>query len=186
MELSPMRFKTFIWPHNPKVYSITYERKMAVNKIPFGRYHLQNMGLTRRLLRGEGEFVGEGAYDTFKQLASLFYEETPGVLVHPVWMSVSAWFTALKLEQAPRKDYVRYSFEFWEADSGAQTALSPRKEIQTGVESGSETVWHTVRKGDTLWAIAQRYHTTVESILKLNPGIRNPNLILVGEKVRVA
>ena len=84
MILSPMRFKNFVWPHNPRVYSITYERKIAVHKIPFGRHHLQSLGQTRRVLRGEGEFVGEGAYDTFKQLATVFYEETPGVLAHPV------------------------------------------------------------------------------------------------------
>ena len=23
--LSPMTFKTFVWPHNPRVYAITYE-----------------------------------------------------------------------------------------------------------------------------------------------------------------
>ena len=31
-----MTFKTFVWPHNPRVYTITYERKMAVYKVPFG------------------------------------------------------------------------------------------------------------------------------------------------------
>ena len=29
MTLTPMRFKSFVWPHNPRVYSIDYERKMA-------------------------------------------------------------------------------------------------------------------------------------------------------------
>ena len=71
MNLSPMRFKTFVWPHNPTVYSITFERKMALSKIPFGRHHLQNLGQTRRVFRGQGEFVGAGAYDKFKELASL-------------------------------------------------------------------------------------------------------------------
>lgn len=26
MLLSPMRFKNFVWPHNPRVYSIAFER----------------------------------------------------------------------------------------------------------------------------------------------------------------
>ena len=71
MILSPMRFKSFVWPHNPRVYSITYERKLAAHKIPFGRHCLQSLGQTRRVLRGEGEFVGEGASDTFTALASV-------------------------------------------------------------------------------------------------------------------
>jgi hypothetical protein len=31
MNLSPMRFKQFVWPHNPRVYTITYQRKMAAH-----------------------------------------------------------------------------------------------------------------------------------------------------------
>ena len=39
---APMRYKTFVWPHNPRVYSIEFHRSIAVNKIPYGRYALQN------------------------------------------------------------------------------------------------------------------------------------------------
>ena len=117
MILSPMTFKTFVWPHNPRVYAITYERKMAVYKIPFGRHFLQSLGQPRRVFKGEGEFVGEGAYDKFKELATVFYEETPGVLVHPVWQTAEAYFVDLALRQEPRADYVSYRFTF----TGAQT-----------------------------------------------------------------
>ena len=44
MTLTPMRYKTYTWPHNPRVYSIDYERKMAVHKTPFGLFHLQDLG----------------------------------------------------------------------------------------------------------------------------------------------
>lgn len=228
MKLSPMRFKNFIWPHNPRVYSITYERKMAANKIPFGRHALQSLGQTRRVFRGEGEFVGEGAYNTFKQLATVFYEETPGALIHPVWVATTAWFVGLELEQEPRSDYVRYSFEFWEVVGGKETQLTTRavekedeevlhpgqnsgadtedgsadvpvKPVRPGVSSDSVEVpfgpaageeepaqlHHTVVKGESLWVIAKRYDTTVNDLLTLNPDIRNPNLILIGQKVRV-
>lgn len=183
MILSPMRFKNFIWPHNPMVYSITYERKMAVHKVPFGRHHLQSMGQTRRVMRGEGEFVGEDAYETFSRLATVFYEETPGVLIHPVWVTTTAWFVNLELKQEPRPDYVRYSFEFWEVIDEHDTSLSGSS-AQTG--SGAEgEVWHTVVKGDCLWTLAGTYGTTVDALMALNPSIRNPNLIVVGQKVRV-
>ena len=98
-----MRFKNFVWPHNPRVYSIAFERKLATHKIPFGLHYLQSLGQTRRVLKGEGEFVGENAYELFKQLATVFYEETPGVLVHPVWMTTTAWFAGLELRQMPRR-----------------------------------------------------------------------------------
>ncbi|MGN1097816.1 MAG: LysM peptidoglycan-binding domain-containing protein [Clostridia bacterium] len=35
---------------------------------------------------------------------------------------------------------------------------------------------HTVRSGDTLWALATEHGTTVDEILKLNPGIQPENL----------
>lgn len=190
MILSPMRFKSFVWPHNPRVYSITYERKLAVHKIPFGRHYLQSLGQTRRVLRGEGEFVGREAYDTFKELASVFYEETPGVLVHPVWMTTTAWFAGLELRQEPRRDYVAYAFEFWEVMAdGNTTELEGRPVTTPGQEAadaGQGGVWHTVARGETLWALARRYGVTLSRLIALNPNIRNPNLIYPGQKVRVS
>jgi N-acetylmuramoyl-L-alanine amidase len=38
----------------------------------------------------------------------------------------------------------------------------------------------TVRQGETLWALAQNYHTTVDKIVKFNHA-KNPNLIRVGD-----
>ena len=192
MLLSPMRFKNFVWPHNPRVYSIAFERKLAAHKIPFGLHYLQSLGQPRRVLRGEGEFAGEDAYDTFKTLATVFYEETPGVLVHPVWMTTTAWFAALELRQAPRRDYVAYSVEFWEVEGGAGTpTLSTRPLEQPGTEgggapaAGADAQYHVVVRGDTLWEIARRYGVALERVVELNPSIRNPNLIYPGQKVRL-
>ena len=186
-----MTFKTFVWPHNPRVYTITYERKMAVYKVP-----LQSLGQTRRVLRGEGEFVGQGAYDTFKQLANLFYEETPGVLVHPIWVATTAWFVGLEVEQEPRSDYVRYSFEFWEVDPSVSSQMERQVAENSGGDSQSGTIgggtagtgqeqYHTVVQGDTLWAIANTYGVSLESLLAWNSRIKNPNLITIGQKVQV-
>ena len=68
MRLTPMRYKDYIWPHNPATYSITYERQVAVHKVPFGRYYMQDLGLGRRVMRGQGEFAGREAYEEFKRL----------------------------------------------------------------------------------------------------------------------
>ena len=52
-------------------------------------------------------------------------------------------------------------------------------------QARQEPVYYTVRKGDTLWAIAKGRGMTLAALIALNPQIRNPNRIYPGEKVRV-
>ena len=191
MVLSPMRYKDYVWPHNPRVYSIDYERKMAVHKTPFGLYTMQDLGRTNRVMAGEGEFVGEDAYGQFGQLANMFYLGGPGLLVHPLWQTANAYFVSLRVEQEPRPDYVRYSFTFWEDDSW-YTALAQRAagagetgQVQSGEAAGEGAAYHRVVKGDTLWVLAGKYELSLSELLGLNPQIKNPNLIHVGDEVRV-
>ena len=190
MNLSPMRYRSYTWPHNPRVYSIDYHRTLAVHKLPFGLYQLQDLGRTNRVMKGEGEFVGEGAYGQFGQLANTFYLEGPGLLVHPLWQVSNAYFVSLRLEQEPRPDYVRYSFEFWEENDlrggiATRTTEHPSGGTASTPAAGAQARWHTVAKGDTLWALAQRYGLSLHQLVALNPQLKNPNLIRVGEEVRV-
>ena len=197
MKLTPMRYKNYTWPHNPRTYTIEYERKMAVHKVPFGLYHLQDLGLTRRIMRGEGEFMGEGAYAEFKKLATVFYNDGPGLLIHPVWQTANAFFVELSLKQEPREDYVKYTFTFWELDAHYSTEPQVVKtaggsEGDTGYagrsagQSAGQARYYTVVKGDTLWGISRKYGMTLTALIALNPQIANPNLIYPGQQVRVA
>lgn len=188
MELRPMQYKGFVWPHNPRTYTITYDRQVAVHKVPFGRYAMQDLGMTHRVMRGEGEFVGPEAYDTFRALASVFYEGGPGTLLHPVWQSAQVYFVALALTQEPRKDYVRYTFTFWETYSRYRDTLAPAgasDEGSTPQTEGGTTApggrTHTVVQGETLWGIAQAWGVTLGELLAKNPQLKNPNVIQPGQ-----
>jgi LysM repeat protein len=67
--------------------------------------------------------------------------------------------------------------------SGLQDDAPAGRPATTVPRAGAATV--VVRAGDTLDAIARTSGTSVEAILRLNPGI-DPEALRVGQRVRVA
>jgi LysM repeat protein len=64
------------------------------------------------------------------------------------------------------------------------TTPTPTPTTSTPTPSG-ETTTYVAQAGDTLTRIAERFGTTVQAILAVNPQITNPNLIYVGQVIRV-
>ena len=52
-----------------------------------------------------------------------------------------------------------------------------------GAANGAQ--YYIIQNGDTLSGIAQKFGTTVEVLLALNPRIKNKNLIYAGDRIRV-
>jgi LysM repeat protein len=60
---------------------------------------------------------------------------------------------------------------------------------QAGTTTTTETTtagaeYHVVQSGDTLGSIAEKYSTTVDELMTLNPGI-DPTALNIGQKIRV-
>ena len=94
--------------------------------------------------------------------------------------------------------YNAYAFETFERSNsnGRWGMASPYKfrgciinpsvkaETPTKPKPKTKTVTYTVKKGDTLSGIASKYGTTYQAIAKDN-NIKNPNLIKVGQKLKI-
>lgn len=212
MNLTSMKFKGYAWPHNPRIYSIAATRSVANHKIPGGGWYSREMGEGLRVVTGEGEFTGDNAYERFKELYSLFSEGGKGQLVHPIWRTMTAHFTALSLVQEPRADYVYYKFTFTECGMDADTSVSP---VALDSASGSQSVsaslkyqvfcvnstaayrklvasrsglcrYHTMKRGQTIFTICGLYGIGYARLIELNPFMRNPHEMVAGYVVRIA
>ena len=187
MKLSPMRYKDYSWPHNPRVCQIEQKRKIASVKLPFGDFTMQDLGRTYRVIRGEGEFSGEGAYDEFKKLEEVFRLSGSGILVHPVFEVTRAHFVSLSLRQEPKSDYVAYSFEFWEDGENASFEDVTAKYTPGNAKPGKSGTKKTyiARYGDTMWGIAIKHGLTLTELVALNPQVSDPNILYVGDVITV-
>jgi hypothetical protein len=65
-----------------------------------------------------------------------------------------------------------------------QPAPAPRVTPERPRVRSSRASAYSVRSGDTLGTIAERFGTTVDELLVLNPGI-DPNALRVGQSLRV-
>jgi spore coat assembly protein SafA len=68
----------------------------------------------------------------------------------------------------------------------AGSSPSATNAVATDSTSGASTAGgHTVREGDTLWAIAEQYGVSLDALIAANPQIADPDLIYPGEQVRL-
>lgn len=70
------------------------------------------------------------------------------------------------------------------ADSKATAAASEKAEVSSAVVQESISKFYIVQSGDSLFSIAMKYNTTVDSLKKLN-SIRRGRILKVGAKIRL-
>lgn len=65
-----------------------------------------------------------------------------------------------------------------------QQTLTTQNQPQSQKSSKSKTSYHIVKKGDTLYSIAKKHHTTVDRICRLNK-IKETTILQIGRKLKV-
>lgn len=173
MNLNVMKYKNFVWPHNPSSINISVERDLIEAIIPFRGSIIQDLGQEKRIVSGSGQFFGEECMSQFESLLSIFKQGGTGYLLLPGMDSFLALFRSLKLNENSIPNVVNYSFEFWEDLSSTVAELDLTGDF------------YTVLEGDTLWNIAANFDVSIDTLLALNPTIKSPNQLKAGEKVRL-
>ena len=164
-----MSFGNFIFPVNPYLIRITQQRTVAEQKVPFGDNIISDMGQNSRRISGEGEFYGEDARQSFLRLKEVFEKSGCNVLYLPSQKPMYAAFASLELIGEDVGDVIRYRFSFVE-HFGKKTAKKLTQKIADGKRC--------------LWDYAYESNLPVETLLRLNPNVRRPDVpIAAGRKV---
>jgi LysM repeat protein len=99
----------------------------------------------------------------------------------PIAFLAAATLLVVLVQRALRED----------GNSTAQTATAETVAVTTAppetVANGEEPArrFYRIRVGDTLQAIAERYETTVDELLRLNPGV-DPLALTPGQRIRIS
>lgn len=173
MNLNVMKFKNYVWPHNPSTINVSVKRDLKEVMIPFKGSVIQDYGREKRIVSGSGQFFGDDCIEQFDSLFFVFKQGGRGYLSLPGMDSFLAVFKELKLVGNSMPNVLTYNFEFWEELTSDMTDLDLREDF------------YTVLDGDTLWSIAAKVETPVETLLALNTNIKSPNQLVPGEKVRL-
>jgi Tfp pilus assembly protein FimV len=103
----------------------------------------------------------------------------PSWFIHygpPIGFLVLVTVTILLVRPAPHADPA--------APALRQRAPAPRASSERPATRSPRATAYSVRSGDTLGTIADRFGTTVDALLVLNPGI-DPRALRVGQSLRV-
>ncbi len=171
--LALMKFRDFVWSKNPEELTVSVTRDIKELPLPFHGSVMQDYGAQKRIIKGEGEFCGKRCMDTYQRLADLFAQGESGVLILPGFSPMRAKPVSLSCEAVTRPDMLRYAFTFWEEKENTAAAPTVLFHEQTAVTAD----------GESLWTIARRAHTTVETLLRLNPHIAWPGYLTEGLQV---
>lgn len=170
MDLALMRYKGFTLWYNPYSIEVESQQNTASYTLPLSGECVADMGRKCRVITGKGELAGDDCLEQYAELYALQAKGGAGVLSLPTMKPVNAIFTKLSALADATPDKISYSFEFVE--------LSSEDEKSVGVV-------HTVEDGETLFDIAYSYKVAVESLVSLNPQIRRPDELTIGEEIKI-
>lgn len=166
-----MRYKGYVWSHNPKTLKITTMQNLSEQSVMQGRARIQDFGLKSRVITGSGNLYGEDCLEQYGELIKLHNQGGSGILSLPDTPPFYAYFKSVELACDPTPKLITYNFEF--------------VEDLWGKKENPGSFYHTVGDGETLWDISYMYSVPVETLVDLNPQIMRLDELPVESRVKI-
>lgn len=109
-----MQFGTFIWPNDPEILRMKFQRKVVLEEGGNGIWSIVSNTRMGRTYECEGVFYGSNAYSSVQALASLHIAGNPALLTHPQWDTVNALLSEMEVTEGPGENLLKYKLTFIE------------------------------------------------------------------------
>ncbi len=198
--------KTFIWPTNTKRVTSPYgPRKHPITGKTQSMHHGLDIaeGGTRPIYAAAAGVVSRSYLSTSYGETVFIRHDINGIAWETVYAHMRSGSRKVKVGDRVKQGQTigimgstgqstgqHLHFElhkgFW--DINKTKSVDPQKYLEKDLypakKATSSGSTYTVKKGDTLSAIAKKYSTTVDKLVKDN-NIKNPNLINIGQKIKI-
>ncbi len=168
-----MRFMGYTLPHNPHTLTVTSSANILQQNVFMSTAVAHNVGNNATIVKGEGVFYGESAFEKYMQLKHLYNTCKAGVLsvsdINPMY----AYLSDLKLKCTPVDDYVEYIFTFTEVSD------------YNKAENSTAPTHYTVQQDEDLWNIACKLNIPIETLIAYNPHIKCTYSLAQGDVIRI-
>lgn len=172
MSLMRMAYKGFTWPENPCELRVRAGRRVGETPMPGTQATMDVLGDRLTGITGRGYFAGASCFQLFAALQAVYREPGPGCLQLPGQPPMVVVMDSLDLIGVQAEQLLEYAFSFTEAAT-----------VQALTQAQPERQMYEAAGGETLWHIAGQAGTAVDTLLPLNPHIRDILALEAGERV---
>ncbi len=169
---SMIRFKGYVFEHNPKTLKITSKKNIVSQSVLGEKSDVFESGDNSRVVTGEGSISGVDCIYKFLKLFKIKEEKGSGILSLPNTKPFYAFFESLEFSADPTPELISYKFVFREDSS------KPLSKI-------TSEVYYNLSADEDLWDVSRKFDTPIEALVSLNPQLKRTDDVEEGSRVRI-
>lgn len=169
---SMIRFKGYVFEHNPQTLKISSKKNISSRNVLNSMNAVTETGDNSRVITGEGNIHGENSIYKFVKLFKLKEESGSGILSLPFVKPFYAFFESLEFSADPTPELISYKFVFREDASKPLSKITAEK-------------FYTLEADEDLWDVSRKFNTPIETLVALNPQLKRTDDATVGMRVRI-